>query len=189
MTLLTQDHMEPCVMGAREVTRARATARRRHTRHRLAVIATTPSEVVEFCGGWLFDQSMAGWDVSVHVLDGGSTTVPLEILGTRAFDLRHSLARRTSAHWPQSLAISADLCHADERIRLGAAAAIRSRRAHVWLWGNECPADLEIGSKPAEHRVSNAALAFKRRALRAAGMSEGLVGTVEHFRFTEALPE
>lgn len=189
MTLLTHDHLEPRLRGAHDVARARAAARRRDTRYRLAVIAANPAEVVESCGGWLFDQAMAGWDVSVHVLDGGTSTVPLEILGTRVFDLRYSLAHRASAKWPRSLAISANLCNANEMIRLRAAAAIKSRRSDIWLCGNEYPVELEVASAPAEHRVSNAALAFKARALQAAGLPGDLVETVEYLRLAKALPE
>ncbi|WAC54176.1 hypothetical protein [Gordonia sp. SL306] len=189
MTLLTQDHPDPSAVEAREVARERASSRRNHLRYRLTVMATTPSEVVEFCGGWLFDHAMAGWDVSVHILDRGASTVPLEILGTRVLDLRPSHALCTWTQWPQSLAISADLCHADERFQRAAAAALRARRADVRLWGSQYPEALEVGSAPDEHRVSNAALAFKRRALRAAGLPGDPVAAVEYFRFTQALPE
>ena len=56
----------------------------RHSlRPRLSAIAPSAAEAVRYAGGWLFDQVMAGWDVTVVTADDGDPR-PLDILGVRA---------------------------------------------------------------------------------------------------------
>ena len=38
-------------------------------RYRLDVVAADVADVVKFAGGWLFDRAMAGWDVTVLLVD------------------------------------------------------------------------------------------------------------------------
>ena len=61
-------------------------AKSRLLRYQLNVIATDVADVVQSVGGWLFDRSMAGWDVNV-LLANHHDTRPLRILGVRTFEL------------------------------------------------------------------------------------------------------
>jgi hypothetical protein len=56
-------------------------------------MAPTMVGVVRSAGGWLFDQVMAGWDVTVLTTDDADAR-PAHILGARAGDLEAVLARR-----------------------------------------------------------------------------------------------
>jgi hypothetical protein len=56
----------------------------RHSlRPRLTAIAPSAAEAVQYAGGWLFDQVMAGWDVTVITVEDDDPR-PLDILGVRA---------------------------------------------------------------------------------------------------------
>ncbi|MEE3849483.1 hypothetical protein VZC37_04025 [Gordonia sp. LSe1-13] len=175
------------IPGVREVTRARAVARRRPLRYRLAVIAADPLEAIEYAGGLLFDQSMAGWDVSVHVAEGGDTR-PLEILGAPLFDLssslssRDSLDHRTIGPWPQAVVVSGKVFAAEERLRSATMVSIDQHLLDVKLWGDDLPSELDHRCLPMSHRLSVAAKAFKRRAFAAAHIDPATVTNVESFR-------
>ncbi|MFW0785603.1 hypothetical protein AAFP35_13895 [Gordonia sp. CPCC 206044] len=151
------------------------------------MIATDPLEAIEYAGGWLFDQSMAGWDVSVHVTEGGDLR-PLAILGASMFELRESLARRTAfdqpgfGPWPQAVAVSAKVIADDERILSGATASIDKGLTDIRLWGDGLPTGLDDRCRPVSHRLSVAAQAFKRRALCAAHVDPDSLTSVELFR-------
>ena len=56
---------------------------RQSLRPRMTAIAPSAAEAVQYAGGWLFDQAMAGWDVTVVTVDDGDPR-PLDILGVRA---------------------------------------------------------------------------------------------------------
>ncbi|GAA3720186.1 hypothetical protein GCM10022238_38200 [Gordonia hankookensis] len=156
-------------------------------RYRLAVIATDPLEAIEHAGGWLFDQSMAGWDVSVHVIEEGDTR-PLAILGAPLFDLHDSLVNRKAfdqpgaGPWPQALAISAKVFAADERIRAGATSVIDRGLADIRLWGEGLPLELDERCLTTSHRLSCAAQAFKRQAFAAAHVDPDSLTAIESFR-------
>src|ERR1700734_1067170 len=64
----------------------------RHSlRPRMTAIAPSAAEAVQYAGGWLFDQAMAGWDVTVVTVDDGDPR-PLDILGVRARNVDAVLA-------------------------------------------------------------------------------------------------
>ena len=85
-------------------------------RPRVVAIAPSLAEVVHFAGGWLFDQVMAGRDVTVLTADHTDPR-PLRILGTRAADLETVLARPLRVPCLQAIAVRADLFEADARVR------------------------------------------------------------------------
>ncbi|MGA8547342.1 MAG: hypothetical protein WB785_19075, partial [Mycobacterium sp.] len=60
-------------------------------RYRLDVVAANVADVVRFAGGWLFDRAMAGWDVTVLLVDHPDER-PLQILGAQILDLEYALA-------------------------------------------------------------------------------------------------
>src|ERR1700737_1030554 len=85
-------------------------------RFQLNVIATDVADVVQSVGGWLFDRSMAGWDVNV-LLANHDDTRPLRILGVRTFELHPALLSIGSgAERAVGVAIAADLLGTDEYI-------------------------------------------------------------------------
>src|SRR5271155_4037881 len=89
----------------------------RHSlRPRMTAIAPSAAEAVRYAGGWLFDQAMAGWDVTVVTADDGDPR-PLDILGVRARTFDAVFAAPLLGPGLQAIALRADLYHDDERVR------------------------------------------------------------------------
>ena len=150
-------------------------------RYRLDVVAADVADVVRFAGGWLFDRTMAGWDVTVLVADHPDDR-PLQILGARIVDLEYALATVGHRPPPQTLAAAADLFGCDSRVRQGVLQALDQGATEVTLWGQTWPAELDSQVGLVEHRLSAAAQAFKAQALAAAGISPVGIGPTEVFR-------
>ena len=154
-------------------------------RYRLDVVAASVVDVVGFAGGWLFDRSMAGWDVTVLMADHPDDR-PLQILGARVLDLEEALAAVDSGVGsrprPQALAAAADLFGCDSRVRQGVLQALDHGVTEVTLWGENWPAELNENVGLVQHRLSMAAQTFKSQALAAAGVSRGSIGATEVFR-------
>jgi hypothetical protein len=150
-------------------------------RYRLDVVATDVADVVRFAGGWLFDRSMAGWDVTVLVADHVDER-PLRILGVQVLDLEYALATAGQRPPPQTLAAAADLFDGDSRVRRGVLQALDHGATEVTLWGESWPAELDSQVGLVEHRLSAAAQAFKGQALAAARLSPAGLGPIEVFR-------
>jgi hypothetical protein len=130
-------------------------------------IAPCIAEAVQFAGGWLFDQVMAGWDVSV--LTGDHTDPrPLRILGARAADLESALASSFRGPCLQAIAVRADLYESDARVRGLVLEALGEGLPELRLWGDRWPEELDGSAGPVSHRLSVAARAFKAQALAAA---------------------
>jgi hypothetical protein len=157
-------------------------------RYRLDVVAGSVVDVVRFAGGWLFDRSMAGWDVSVLLTDlaDHADGRPLQILGARLVDLEDALASVASRPRPQALAAAADLLGCDRRVRHGVLQALDHGVTEVTLWGETWPAELDDSVGLVQHRLSMAARTFKAKALAAAvdvtAAPHGFIGDIETFR-------
>lgn len=153
-------------------------------RYRLDVVAADVVDVVRFAGGWLFDRAMAGWDVTVLLID--LSRVPdrraLQILGARVLDLGDALASVGVRPKPQALAVAADLFDCDARVRQGVLQALDHGVTEVTLWGETWPAELDGSVGLVQHRLSTAAQIFKAQALAAAAVSHGSIAGVETFR-------
>ncbi|MEV0685349.1 hypothetical protein AB0I35_15945 [Nocardia sp. NPDC050378] len=160
--------------------RWRAHARRHPLRYRLAVVAPNAQEVVRHAGGWLFDQATAGWEVTVLVMDH-SDIRPLRILGATVLDLERSLAEPRHEIWPHALAAPARMCATDHRVRDGILHCLEHGVAEVALWGDPLPVGIAERVERADHQVSQAARAFKARAVEAAGYPGENVGATEVF--------
>ncbi|MEV0669297.1 hypothetical protein [Mycobacterium sp. NPDC050441] len=147
-----------------EVVDARARASRRNLRYRLAVLAVSTEEAVRAAGGLICDRAMNGWDVTVVAATLGDLRA-LQVVGADVVELDSALAGPNSGPPPHALAISAQLCRADERVRVGLLDTMRTGRTEVTLWG-EMPT-LELGSPltVVHHQLTIAAIAFKSRAL------------------------
>jgi hypothetical protein len=152
-------------------------------RYRLDVVAATVVDVVRFAGGWLFDRSMAGWDVTVLVADHPDDR-PLQIVGAQVLDLEDVLASVQSRPRPrpQALAAAADLFGCDSRVRRGVLQALDHGVTEVTLWGESWPAELDESVGLVQHQLSMAAQTFKARALAAAAVPDLPIGHVETFR-------
>jgi hypothetical protein len=147
----------------------------------MTTIAPSAAEAVQYAGGWLFDQVMAGWDVTVVTAEVGDPR-PLEILGVRARDFDSVFAVPVLGPCLQAIALRADLYHDDERVRRLVLAAAEAGRAEIRLWGARWPADFDGSGDPVSHRLSLAARAFKAQALAAADLRGAPAAETEVFR-------
>lgn len=150
-------------------------------RYRLDVVASSVVDVVTFAGGWLFDRSMAGWDVTVLLTDHPDDR-PLHILGAKTLDLESVLTSVGTHPRPQALAAAADLLGSDPRVRTGVLQALDHGVTEVTLWGTTWPAELDDSVGRVQHRLSRAAQTFKAKALAAAAVPASSVATFETFR-------
>ena len=154
----------------------------RHSlRPRMTAIAPSAAEAVRYAGGWLFDQVMAGWDVTVVTADDGDPR-PLDILGVRARSFDALFAAPVLGPRLRAIALRTDLYHDDERVRRLVLAAAESGRAEIRLWGEGWPADFDGSGDPVSHRLSLAARAFKAQALAAADLPGAPAQETEVFR-------
>jgi hypothetical protein len=150
----------------------------------MVAFAPTAAEAVQCAGGWLFDQALAGWDVTVITEDQADHR-SLQILGVRGQTLESALAYNADGSCLSMIALPAALFDADERVRRLVLAAVETGRAELRLWGNQgggVPAEPAGRAAPVAHRLSAAARAFKAQALAAADMGSGAMADTEVFR-------
>jgi hypothetical protein len=150
----------------------------------MTAIAPSAAEAVRYAGGWLFDQAMAGWDVTVVTAEAGDPR-PLDILGVRARTFDAAFAAPALGPCLQALVLRADLYRDDERVRRLVLAAAEAGRAEIRLWGEVWPADLDGSGDPVSHRLTLAARAFKAQALAAADLRGAPAAETEVFRRVE----
>ncbi len=181
------DSVDRGVRELHSVSRWRAPARRHPLRYRLAVVAPSATEVIRHAGGWLFDRTTAGWEVTVLVSDHADVR-PLRILGATVLDLEQSLATPVHDTWPTAVAVAAQTYRSDARVRDGVLECLDRGLTEVAVWGADLPAELDQRVGPARHRMSMAARAFKSCALTAAGLPAEVVGSSEVFRTGELRP-
>lgn len=157
------------------------------TRYRLDVIAASVGDVVQSAGGWLFDRAMAGWDVTLHIVEQ-SDSRPLQILGIDANSLDETLG--SPAAWPagHSVAVAADVFTTHARVRKNAARALERGLTEVTLWGDNWPPELNRRAEAVQHRLSAAARAFKAHAMTAAGIPSDSIAPTETFRSSRRHP-
>jgi hypothetical protein len=120
-------------------------------------------------GGWLFDQVMAGWDVTVVTADMCDER-PLRILGVRGCHLDQALSAPVAGPCLEAVALSTDLYVGDDRVRGLVHRAAEANDADIRAWGEAWPEDFDDSASPVSHELSLAARAFKAHALRAAGI-------------------
>lgn len=140
------------------------------TRYRLDVVATDIVDVVAHIGGWLCDRSLAGWEVTVLVVDGADAR-PARILGAELLDLEPIMKARGDGRLPHTVAVAADLCAQDPRTRRALTRALRHQGTEVVVWGDGWPAGRRHGVNSVLHQLSDAARMFKTQALIAAAPS------------------
>jgi hypothetical protein len=151
-------------------------------RPRLTVVAPTAAEAVTQAGGWLFDQAMAGWDVTVITTDHPDPR-PLQMLGARDRDV--AILREIPAVGVclEAVAVPSDLYESDDLVREMVLAAAAGH-AEIRVWGKGWPSDFSPGADVVAHHLSLAARAFKAQAVSACAVQagEGDAGEVEVFR-------
>ncbi|MFE9324007.1 hypothetical protein ACIHDR_41780 [Nocardia sp. NPDC052278] len=159
-------------------------AHRHILRCRLVVVAHHLDEVVVLAGGWLFDRTMTGWDISA-LITHPSDPVPLRMLGAEVIDLA---TMPPSAHLPtpQALAVVGDERTLDEPVhRWIVECLLDTGHPELSLWGDVHHPVLLARTEPAQHQPSRAALAFRAHAL-ATGHSGPAAGApqsrIESFR-------
>ncbi|MEV0685376.1 hypothetical protein AB0I35_16080 [Nocardia sp. NPDC050378] len=170
--------------GAGPVTDWWAYAHRHPLRYRLAVLATDAREVVTHAGGWLFDRSMAGWDVNV-VLADVTDLRPLQILGATVLELEGPLSVPVHHSWPDVLAVAPDLLRTDHRVHDGVLNCLDNDLVEVVLWGS-VPTEFRRHVEGMSHRLTGAARAFKARALAATDGAIGPMSAIEGFHSNTA---
>jgi hypothetical protein len=150
---------------------------------RLVAIAPTAADAVQSAGGWLFDQVLAGWDVTVITAEQADNRA-LRILGVRGHALEAALAYRADGACLSAIALPAAMFESDERVRRMVLAAVESGLPELRLWGegDGMPAELAGRADPVSHRLSAAARAFKAQALVAAAIGQAGVAGTEVFR-------
>jgi hypothetical protein len=152
-------------------TRGRASA------HRLMVVAVDAADAVTAAGGLVFDTVCAGWAVDLYLETTGDERA-LQILGVSGRPLSDGFD--CEPDWPDAIFLAADLHRRHSKVRRLMRDADRRQRTDVAIWGHDCPADLAT-SVGTEHRLSQAAAAFKRHAMDAAGLIPQVAPT-EPFR-------
>ena len=114
----------------------------RALRPRLVALATSTADVVQVAGGWLCDQVLAGWDVTVVTADHEDQRA-LRILGVRGRDLESVLAVPVQGPCLRAVAVETGLYCSDERVHQLVRAAAEAGRTEVRLWGDAWPDDLD----------------------------------------------
>ncbi|MFD6893022.1 hypothetical protein ACFWB0_00560 [Rhodococcus sp. NPDC060086] len=137
-------------------------------------------DTVRHVGGWLYDQVLAGWEVTVLTREHQDIR-PLEILGARVVDLDSALSTENGLI-PEALVASAELYSADERIRAGLNRLLEQGSTKFSMWGDGIPADLAARFSSSEYCMSRAAQVFKRHALVAAAVPAPVIAPTESFR-------
>ncbi|MET7773711.1 hypothetical protein [Nocardia sp. NPDC005366] len=165
-------------VGFRSVALWRADAIRRPLRSRLVVIAPSARDAVRRLGGWLFDMTTAGWEVTVAVADH-SDIRSLEILGVLVVDLEQMLAMPLHESNIDTLAVATGSYRSDDRVRDGVLECVNRGGVRTMFWGADLPREFDGAAESARHRVSVAGRAFTACALRAAGLAAEVTATTE----------
>ena len=145
----------------------------------LDVTACDVADLVRSAGGWLFDRSMAGWDVNVAIVGDGDPG-PLHILGLGVTPREPDDDAGAPARWV-ALAASADAVSADPTLRADVLNTMKRGLGDVLIWGHGRPDGIERGLDTVEHELSSAARVFKGHALAALGLAE-VANAFETFR-------
>ncbi|WP_280402895.1 hypothetical protein [Nocardia carnea] len=153
---------------------------RQGIRPRLVVLGTTMDDAVSAAGGRICDLAMAGWEVTVlaGTLDD---PLPAHILGASALELDAAFARRRRRRPPRAVAISAELLATEDRLRRRLQEYPDSATIEISIWGPQYAAETADRTEITTHRLSHAARAFKKQALRAVRGGADTVAPTENF--------
>jgi hypothetical protein len=143
----------------------------------MAVIAPTAAEAISRAGGWLFDQALAGWDVTVITAEQADSRA-LRILGVRDHTLESVMSYNADGSCLSAIALSAAMFTSHEQVRDMVLTAVETGLPELRLWGEASDAD----AGQVAHRLSAAARAFKAQALMAAAVHGESPAETEVFR-------
>lgn len=149
-------------------------------RYRLEVVALTAEEVVRAAGGLVCDRSLDGWEVTAKLAHVGDASA-LRVLGAKVIDLDAVPVGNESAPGPHALAVSAQLCSDNRRLREWVLDAPRRGCFEVIVWGHASGSDFDRPLDMVEHQLTVAARAYKTHAL-AALPGTGMAATPEQFQ-------
>lgn len=149
--------------------------------YRLLAIGPTVLDVVAYTGGYLFDQSMAGWRVRAAV-PATDDHLPLAILGVESTELEAALVEFASERSAGVVVVCANFHDHDHAVGAVVRAAVKEAQADVLLWDRETDADEFTSACAVRHRLSHAARAFKTLALSAATGAPRDAQMTESFR-------
>ena len=141
-------------------------------------MTTSIVDVVRHAGGWLFDQAMAGWEVTALVTTQQDVR-PLQILGVKVVELETTLVGPPRC--PAALGVTTEIYLADDRVRYSVRRALKGGWPEVTFWGKDLPNELGHRVTPQHHQLSSAARIFKGYALAAAAVPNESVEVVERF--------
>ena len=111
---------------------------------RIDVLAEDAPSVVTGIGGWLCDQSMAGWTVRLLTSPAGDETA-LRVLGVTTADAETVVDDRYWADPPSMCIVSTPLYVARSTVRDGLHRVLTRGNSEVVLWGATCPPGLTPG--------------------------------------------
>ncbi len=143
-------------------------------------MAPAPPTWCRSAGGWLFDQVLAGWDVTVVTSDQADQRA-LRILGVRDRELELALAMPGSRAVPGGDRGPGRDVPADERVRRMVRGSRGGPDRDPALGRRDEARRLRARADPVAHRLSAAARAFKAQAMAAAAAGAGPADT-EVFR-------
>ncbi|OBI41921.1 hypothetical protein A5707_06800 [Mycobacterium kyorinense] len=133
------------------------------------------ADMISGAGGLICDSVRTGLYVDVYLQTVGDE-MALQILGVCAQTLPAEFD--FGADWPDAIVVTAALQAQHQGVRNLVMDAARARRSELALWGGTRPTNFEASTE-IEHRLSTAAQAFKRHAMKA-------VGAASEMTFTES---
>ena len=101
----------------------------------MAAIAPTAADAIERAGGWLFDQALAGWDVTVITAEPADCR-PLRILGVRDYPLESVQSYQGDGSCLSAIAVCGALFARDERARRMVLASVEAGVPELRFWGD-----------------------------------------------------
>ncbi|MBH0780196.1 hypothetical protein [Nocardia bovistercoris] len=147
-----------------------AGVRKHPLRYRVLVVAPSALDAVRGLGGWMFDMTAAGWEVTVLAHEHRDPRA-LAILGVDGLDLDRALAMPVGDASPDLVAVAHEMYRGDVVTRERVLHGCGCHRAETMVWGRDLPMAAADSLDATRHRVSAAGRAFKACALRAAGIA------------------
>ena len=140
---------------------------------RLNVIGATAADVVSHIGGWLFDRSMMGWDITVLIAEPGQDFRALQILGVTPLPLDTVLQSGMRLPICDGISVAADLYFGDSQVKRHVLRRLHRRESEFTLWGADLPAESNENTSGAmsfdviAYQLTRAAGSFKAHAVAA----------------------
>ncbi len=155
--------------GVRSLHQWRSQTQRWPSRYRVLVVGPSFRDVVQHLGGWLFDITAGGREVTVIAADQQNAH-SLKIIGASALDFEQALPFTKLK--PDAVVASVDSYRSDERVRACVSEWVDLRLSSTFLWGQSIPAEFDGVVRASSHRVSSAGRAFKMYAQQAVGITD-----------------